>query len=995
MAATKAKNSATGRTRQPNTSPAKVSRTPKSRKGKAKEDIGPAKNAEAWKNTVELGEDVTWSWTSLSDSWASRHAPVFTKDGSYFFSVVGSSVKIYSSVNGQVVSTLSASPSGSSACKYSGGDGHTDVITSAILSPNNPYQLITASLDGCIKVWDFLEADLLQTIDLGQPILHLCAHGNFQEFVFVAVARPGKKKKADGGSKDDNAAVLRVSLKPRPATAGDSRQKSSEITAVGKTRSTCGLALSPSGQWLVAVAGHKAYVAQTSSLKSGFTKFVSPEALTCLAFHPSEEYFATGDVRGNIRLWYCLNEDIIRSQSAVGVEKKAQTTTLHWHAHAVSSLAFTLNGAYLLSGGEESVLVIWQLHTGKKEFVPRVSSPIFTIAVYRTKEHEEGYLLGLADASFVVIDAGSLKITKSFSRIKLDSSLSSGGQLPPASAPLAYHNQSASLMLPSSHPSSLQAYSPSQHQILLELEVSPSNRVSRRDEKRIEPSRVLSIAIARTGVWMATLDNRDGDDTFHREIYLKLWHWNARTAAWSLNTRIDRPHGEAMVNTVVFSPDTSRPLLVTAGDDGKVKVWDTRTNTGKNGEREEFWVARSSFHYRSELPKHASWSPDGSLLVISFGAYVVLYDPTTCLVHCVLSSSHCKSASSAHFLGTEGRYLAVVGTYDVLIWNLITRTVQWHRRCPAAISTVIPHSIDETLAVFHNSSGQEDASSVGVYHATSRTPVKVRSLPFRLLSITSYPSHPSSSRNLPFTLVGITTAWNVVMLGDYLPPREEGATDAQAIAGRIEVGTRRTLFQDIFGKSAFTDHSNKQSQPLSSDQSYTWNNNLKTGMLEGPSHLLPPIETMFDSLMAGYLQPRLPPHTEEDEQDDSRDDMEEDVDVNMNLPGTMTPVILGSRADRVVSYQEMDMFVELFKQHAVTRRNSSLGLINGHKINGSHVHSNGHVASVNLPEPRHRVNGHQPTPVKSSIQATVPANGVVEEVSTSATAGKKRKKSLA
>lgn len=209
-----------------------------------------------------------------------------------------------------------------------------------------------------------------------------------------------------------------MSLKPTADTVSLPVQKSSRISAVGKTRSTTALAISPNGSWIVAIAGHKAYVARTASLKSGFTKYVSPERLTCLAFHPSDQYFATGDSEGHIRLWHCLNDQV--ATEAVGVEKRTQTTTLHWHAHAVSSIAFTPNGAYLLSGGEESVLVIWQLHSGKKEFVPRVGAPINTVVVSRTEGAvEEEYLLGLADASFVFVNAGSLKISRAYSRIKL------------------------------------------------------------------------------------------------------------------------------------------------------------------------------------------------------------------------------------------------------------------------------------------------------------------------------------------------------------------------------------------------------------------------------------------------------------------------------------------------------------------------------------------------------------------------------------------------
>jgi NET1-associated nuclear protein 1 (U3 small nucleolar RNA-associated protein 17) len=152
-------------------------------------------------------------------------------------------------------------------------------------------------------------------------------------------------------------------------------------------------------------------------LSAGFTKYVSPERLTCLAFHPSEEYFATGDGKGVIRLWYCLNDEL--AVHTKGVEKKTQTSSMHWHAHAVSTLTFTSNGAYLLSGGEEAVLVIWQLHTGRKEFVPRLGSAINTVAVARSKTGEEEYLLGLADATYVFVNAGSLKISRSYSRVKI------------------------------------------------------------------------------------------------------------------------------------------------------------------------------------------------------------------------------------------------------------------------------------------------------------------------------------------------------------------------------------------------------------------------------------------------------------------------------------------------------------------------------------------------------------------------------------------------
>jgi NET1-associated nuclear protein 1 (U3 small nucleolar RNA-associated protein 17) len=206
---------------------------------------------------------------------------------------------------------------------------------------------------------------------------------------------------------------MQISLIPQ-----SNSKNSSQIKPVGKTRFPTGLVISPSGEWLVATAGHKVYVASTAAQKSGFTKYVSPEKLTCLAFHPSEQYFATGDAKGCIRVWYCLSQNTLPT-TVKGVEKKTNTTTLHWHAHAVSSITFTPNGAYLLSGGEEAVLVIWQLRTGRKEFVPRVGAPINTVSINKSEGVEEEYLLGLADATHLFVSSGTLRILRSYPTLKI------------------------------------------------------------------------------------------------------------------------------------------------------------------------------------------------------------------------------------------------------------------------------------------------------------------------------------------------------------------------------------------------------------------------------------------------------------------------------------------------------------------------------------------------------------------------------------------------
>ncbi|RPD82358.1 WD40 repeat-like protein [Lentinus tigrinus ALCF2SS1-7] len=951
----------------------------------------PRKRRKAKGKEVEEVEEEAWSWKSLTDSSASRVPPIFTRDGSYFFSASGPSVKIHSVATGEVVSTLTPPPSSVSA--GAGSSQHSDTVTSAILNPHNPFQLITGSLDGYIRVWDFLDASLLQTIGVSLPIFHLAAHEALKGYVFIAAARPTKKKtKAGVATAEDNVVILRVSLTPNAATAGSSVQTSSEIVGVGKTRSTTGLAVSPSGAWLVATAGHKAYVCQTANLSAGFTKFVSPERLTCLAFHPSEEYFATGDASGCIRLWYCLNESA--TVKTPGVEKTAQTTTLHWHAHAVSSLAFTANGAYLLSGGEEAVLVIWQLHTGKKEFVPRVGSPIVHIALLSTSGEEE-YLLTLADASFVFVRASTLKISRSIARIKLDPAISHDRPSSSTNVPIAVHSLSSTLILPSSHPSSLQTFSPSSSKLVSELEVSPSNRVSKRDDKPLQPARVERTVLSDSGDWMATVDTREGDDAFKPEVYLKIWQWDRKSGFWILNTRIDRPHGSKRVSGIAFRPgmrSTDDLLLATVGEDGNIKSWRVRSVKTKSDGVEEFWVARSILRFRTEIPTDVSWSPDGSLLAVSVGSHIAIYEPDTNALCQVLTCPDSATVSSVHFVGSSGRYLAVSGARDVFLWDLVFQSLRWRHHSSSAIERVLPHPTEEQIVIMERvpapTTADVSTTKALVLSPYSSAPVSIRTLPFQLRSVVAVPSSgffPTDPSG--FTLVGITDAWSVVVFGDDVQlPEEEGAS-AQGITQDATV-TKRTLFHDIFGASAFADLATAPGPSTSAATTVQpWKGQDIAEIFDAPAHLMPPLELLFDTVMDGFLAER----PEEDEQEAEAADGEE-MEVDEDVEEADRP-LKAAPLDRVVDRQEMGGFVELFMQFAIKAPppRSTPQINGGHKPNGVPPHLNGaHPAPPTpkaTPKPNGALpNGHAYTPSRP------PATPQADD--TPAKAGKKRKKSL-
>lgn len=199
--------------------------------------------------------------------------------------------------------------------------------------------------------------------------------------------------------------------------------------------------VSPRSTYLVALAGSKAYTfrlpthsprtSDTDTWTTSLVKFVSDYPFTCGAFSTErniggrsseEEWFATGDTRGIIRLWHGLGaafqqyDAMVARGSAVAgsgrvpeMEKRLPTTSLHWHAHAVAAIAFTPSGAQLLSVGEESVLVQWHLASGKREYIPRLGgTAILSLAVKPgSRGVEEEWWMGFADGSVIRVGAAS------------------------------------------------------------------------------------------------------------------------------------------------------------------------------------------------------------------------------------------------------------------------------------------------------------------------------------------------------------------------------------------------------------------------------------------------------------------------------------------------------------------------------------------------------------------------------------------------------------
>jgi WD40 repeat protein len=113
--------------------------------------------------------------------------------------------------------------------------------------------------------------------------------------------------------------------------------------------------------------------------------------LSCISMKPDGEYLVVGDVVGKIHYYY-----------SVFSEKGLTISTRHWHANKVNSLHFSKDGAFLMSGGKEAVIVLWHQTTQQNSFISRMGNQIVNI-----NSSDDGSLI------VVSMRDNSIKIVKS------------------------------------------------------------------------------------------------------------------------------------------------------------------------------------------------------------------------------------------------------------------------------------------------------------------------------------------------------------------------------------------------------------------------------------------------------------------------------------------------------------------------------------------------------------------------------------------------------
>ncbi|XP_066254192.1 WD repeat-containing protein 75 isoform X1 [Euwallacea similis] len=373
---------------------------------------------------------------------------------------------------------------------------------------------------------------------------------------------------------------------------------------------------------------------------------------TCVSCHPQEEAVLTGDDTGRVVFW----------QNLFG--KKTQAI-YHWHNLPVKCLAFSTLGSYFYSGANEAVLVKWQIDNPKiRQFLPRLPGGLVQLAV---SDNNAYVAVATTDNAVRIIDSRMNQLT-------LIQHLVVGSQF---ECGIIYDPITRALVM-NGNVGCVQFYSPIDHSLLYNVDIVGQNKLTSERECDLENTDLKKIALSRSGNWLGTVEERkDGEQL--KELRLKFWFFNKEKQTYELNTSVEFPH-EASISDIQFQPISSEDTLkcITIGNDKTFKMWQIAEFVTVH-RRSLIWKCVSIGSFRGMLCRGLSFSLDGSLFALGFGAILTIWATENCELKSSLLHSEFKEDIRFVQFG-HGRQCHLVVTASkshLCVWNILTLTMSW------------------------------------------------------------------------------------------------------------------------------------------------------------------------------------------------------------------------------------------------------------------------------------------------------------------------------
>ncbi|KAI4115272.1 MAG: hypothetical protein LQ345_004105 [Seirophora villosa] len=683
------------------------------------------------------GKSPFWSVSEASGGQMANLDPVFSYNEEHLLVADQSSVNVYSTATSLLIRKLRL--------------GHSARLSAFAFSSTDPSHLYVATESGIIQLWHWLDG---QKIHFWNTKCHIHAlttskivdNDQSSNTVYTVNHKETGSWSISahrlGTTEDElnnDAVTLRISKEPISALkiVGDGRvivATSGVVLTIGISDHSMDSTLSDRSytwrdvecpDWISCVDVRIVATEDTSKKSKGTNEKQVPRV-----------DIVVGGLKGPIHVYDDLLRRLMRSEKVSDKGTELTSRKKHWHRNAVLSVKWSRDGNYIISGGLETVMLIWQLETGSLDTLPHLGAPVEGIVV---SPSGSSYAVRLADKSAMILSTSELKPTFSIAGIQTPGEEVMGDRLPFVSSvdspvenvsslrrlrsPVVHGPTGLLCAVPSATSSRLPAFLPPHASYLQTYDIASAHQISKQamtrtkatdlnlgpESNTIEEPDVILMQISHDGQWLATVDQwmpprKDMDPVTYneeqaideqknrKEIYLKFWSWNNDGKVWELASRVDDPHASQvgiadernLVLDLVMDPSSN--TFATVGEDCTVRIWSpsSRRRHGlavkdRAGQELTVWKCQSTISLECRaLPLQKSaeaklaYSLDGSCLAV---AYTRASPWTIYFVDTIRGTV--RTGPYGPFTGSMSG-LEIVDKYLILlsdqlyVWNLVT-----------------------------------------------------------------------------------------------------------------------------------------------------------------------------------------------------------------------------------------------------------------------------------------------------------------------------------
>lgn len=408
----------------------------------------------------------------------------------------------------------------------------------------------------------------------------------------------------------------------------------------------------------------------------GKTIFMYDLAREVVASHAHSSQVTCLDADFINRGSFCFGDSIGRLHIApIGSLRSSSVSTtketLHWHSTQVLCCMFTGRGAYLISGGEEAVIVVWQLGTDFRQFIPRLDAPILSCS--QTFDERIAAFLQKNNSIDIFSTASMLRLQKIHGIACLGMRKR---DIP--TFKMQFQPATKYLTLPNG-PGSLQVFSLDSNGHVYNQDITGKNTLFGKEGSGPNEVFVVHVAYSDDAALLATVEQQ----RLNRKVVSRMRLWSKKEDAfrYTCDTVIENVH-LGSVFFASFVPNAT--AIVTGGEDGLIKLW----------EKTKSWSCVCSSSFKGKTPRSVAFTSDSSLLAVSFDGDVTIWSLFALELLFAYSPPVVKEKRGERALVlafVPGIPFLVIGAgCKVYVFNLLSLTIWWQTEIRRPVKAIFP-----------------------------------------------------------------------------------------------------------------------------------------------------------------------------------------------------------------------------------------------------------------------------------------------------------------